>query len=45
MLLQPATAKVSVMDTEMVMTITGVEYGKVDPSVFALPLKIRALLK
>jgi hypothetical protein len=45
MLLQPMTAKVSVMNTEMVMVITGVEYGKVDPSMFALPMKIRALLK
>jgi hypothetical protein len=44
-LLQPATAKVSVMNTEMIMAITSVEYGNVDPSVFALPTKIRALLK
>ena len=44
-LLQPVTAKVSVMNTEMIMAITGVEYGKVDPSVFALPTKIKALLK
>jgi hypothetical protein len=44
-LLFPATAKVSVMNTEMVMAITSVEYGTVDPAVFALPAKIKALLK
>jgi hypothetical protein len=45
LLLQPVTTKVSVMSTEMIMAITGVEYGKVDPSVFALPAPIKALVK
>ena len=36
-LLQPATTKVSVMSTQLVMSITSVEYGKVDPAVFSLP--------
>ena len=44
-LLQPATTKVSVMSTEMIMAITGVDYGKVEPSVFALPAQIKALVK
>lgn len=44
-LLQPATTKVSVMNTQMVMAITAVEYGKVDPSVFAVPAQIKALIK
>ena len=44
-LLQPATTKVSVMSTQMILSITGVEYGKVDPSVFAVPAQIKALIK
>jgi hypothetical protein len=44
-LLHPATTKVSVMNTEMVLVITSVEYGKVDPSVFAVPAQIKALVK
>ena len=44
-LLQPVTTKVSVMSTEMVMAITSVEYGKVDPSMFAVPAQIKALVK
>lgn len=44
-LLQPATTKVSVMSTQMIMAITSVEYGKVDPSVFAVPAQIKALVK
>lgn len=44
-LLQPVTTKVSVMSTEMVMAITAVEYGKVDPAVFAVPAQIKALVK
>jgi hypothetical protein len=44
-LLQPATTKVSVMNTQMIMAITTVQYGKVDPSVFALPAQIKALIK
>ena len=33
------------MSTEMLMVITGVDYGKVEPSVFALPAQIKALVK
>lgn len=44
-LLQPATTKVSVMSTQMILAITGVEYGTVDPSVFAVPAQIKALIK
>ena len=44
-LLQPATTKVSVMSTQLVMSITAVEYGKVDPSVFSVPAQIKALIK
>jgi len=44
-LLQPVTTKVSVMSTEMVMAITSVDYGKVDPSMFAVPAQIKALVK
>jgi hypothetical protein len=44
-LLQPVTTRVSVMSTEMVMAITAVEYGKVDPSVFTVPPQIKALVK
>ena len=44
-LLQPATTKVSVMNTQLVMSITAVEYGKVDPAVFSIPAQVKALLK
>jgi hypothetical protein len=44
-LLQPVTTKVSVMNTQMVMAITAVEYGSVDPGVFAVPAQIKALIK
>lgn len=44
-LLQPATTKVSVMSTQLVMSITAVEYGKVDPAVFSVPAQIKALIK
>jgi hypothetical protein len=44
-LLQPTTMKVSVMGTQMVMSVLTVEYGKVDPSVFVPPAHIKALLK
>jgi len=44
-LLQPATTRVSVMNMQMIMAITSVEYGKVDPSVFAVPAQIKALIK
>jgi zinc protease len=44
-LLQPATTKVSVMSTQMILSITGVQYGTVDPSVFTVPAQIKALIK
>ena len=44
-LLQPATTKVSVMSTQLVMSISSVEYGKVDPAVFSVPAQIKALIK
>jgi hypothetical protein len=44
-LLQPATTKVSVMSTQMILAITGVEYDTVDPSVFTVPAQIKALVK
>jgi hypothetical protein len=44
-LLQPATTKVSVMNTQLVMAITTVEYGKVDPAVFSVPGQIKAIIK
>ena len=42
---QPTTMKVSIMSTQMLMSIVKVEYGTVDPSVFALPAQIKALVK
>jgi hypothetical protein len=42
---QPATVRLSVMSTQMVMSIASLEYGTVDPSVFALPAPIKALIK
>jgi hypothetical protein len=44
-LLHPATTKVSAMNTQLIMVITAVEYGTVDPSVFAIPAQIKALIK
>jgi hypothetical protein len=44
-LLHPATTKISVMSTQMIMAITTVEYGKVDPSTFAVPAQIKPLIK
>ena len=44
-LLHPATTKVSAMNTQLIMVITSVEYGTVDPSVFAIPAQIKALIK
>jgi hypothetical protein len=42
---QPSTTKLSMMSTQMVMTVLTLEYGTVDPAVFALPAPIKALLK
>ncbi len=33
------------MNTQLVMAITAVEYGKVDPAVFSVPAQIKALIK
>ncbi len=44
-LLHPATTKVSAVNTQLIMVITTVEYGTVDPSVFAIPAQIKALIK
>jgi hypothetical protein len=42
---QPTTMKISMMNTQMVMSILKLEYGTVDPAVFALPPQIKALIK
>ncbi len=42
---QPSTMKVTTMNVQMVMTILTLEYGTVDPAVFALPPHIKALVK
>ena len=44
-LLQPATTKVTAMSAQLVLVVTNVEYGKVEPSVFAVPAQIKALIK
>lgn len=44
-LLQPATTKVTAMSAQLVLVVTNVEYGKVAPSVFAVPAQIKALIK
>ena len=44
-LLQPTTMKVNVMMTQMIMTISSIEYGTVDPAIFIPPAQIKALLK
>jgi len=44
-LLQPTTMKVSMMGTQMVMSIAEIDYDKVDPAVFAPPAAIKALVK
>jgi hypothetical protein len=44
-LLQPSTLKQSTMGVEQIITVTSIEYDKVDPSVFELPAAIKALVK
>lgn len=44
-LLQPATTTMSVMSAQLILAITTVEYGKVDPSIFAVPAQIKPLIK
>jgi hypothetical protein len=44
-ILQPTVVKQSAMGAEIIMTISAIEYDKVDPSVFELPAAIKALIK
>jgi hypothetical protein len=44
-LLQPTTVKSSAMGLEQVITLTSIEYDKVDPATFDAPPAIKALLK
>jgi hypothetical protein len=44
-MLHAASVRQIAMGAEIVMTITSVEYDKVDPSVFELPAAIKALIK
>ena len=42
---QPTSLKVTTMNVQMVMAIVTLEYGTVDPAVFALPAPIKALVR
>ena len=42
---QPTVIKQSAMGAEFIMTISSIEYDKVDPAVFELPAAIKALVK
>ncbi|HET7218748.1 MAG TPA: hypothetical protein VFJ02_11910 [Vicinamibacterales bacterium] len=42
---QPTSLKVTTLNVQMVMSILTLEYGNVDPIVFALPAQIKALVK
>jgi hypothetical protein len=44
-LLQATKMKVTLMGTQMVMSVSAVDYGKVDPAVFVPPAQIKALIK
>jgi hypothetical protein len=44
-LLQPTTIKQTVMGIQQVITLTSVEYDKVDPAIFDAPAQIKALVK
>jgi hypothetical protein len=44
-IMHAATMKQIAMGSQIIMTITSVEYDKVDPAVFDLPTAIRALVK
>lgn len=44
-LMLATTSKITAMNVEQVITITSVEYDKVDPAVFELPAAIKALAK
>jgi hypothetical protein len=43
--MQPTMTKVSLMGTQMVMSVATIEYGAVDVSVFTPPAQIKALVK
>ena len=42
---QPTSLKVTTLNVQMVLSILSLEYGTVDPAVFALPAPIKALVK
>lgn len=44
-LLQPSTLKQTTMGIDQIITVTSIEYDKVDPAVFELPAAIKALIK
>jgi hypothetical protein len=44
-LLQPTTIKSSAMGIQQVITVTAIEYDKVDPAIFEPPAAIKALVK
>jgi hypothetical protein len=44
-LLMPTTVKATMMGVQQVITVTSVEYDKVDPATFETPAQIKALLK
>ena len=44
-LMQATTIRQTVMGLQQVITITAIEYDKVDPSVFELPAAINAIVK
>jgi hypothetical protein len=42
---QPTSLKVTTLNVQMVLSILTLEYGNVDPAIFALPAQIKALVK
>jgi hypothetical protein len=42
---QPTSMKITSMSTQITLTVTKVEYGTVEPSTFAVPVQIKALIK
>jgi hypothetical protein len=44
-LMQPTTIKQTAMGLQQVITLTSIEYDKVDPATFETPAQIKALLK
>jgi hypothetical protein len=43
--MHPATVTINAMGVQQVLTISSVEYDKVDPAVFEPPAAIKALIK